>query len=243
MKDLLCQDCSPYAAHVFEIQPTFPQICPEYCSDVYDNCEYVLKQIIKDNAIQEALSNSKEEFCNMVHDQNDNTSRYCYPEILNNTDLNRDIDRQTSSEVGCLCLVEVASGLYNPLRLVPHPSDPTRMYILEQPGLIKVFVDWNKLNKPFLDLSGVIRKPTGGGDENGLLGLCFDVNYQTSRKLYVAYTIHKPGYNSESIISQFLHKEGNPDVVDPDSEIIILRVNQPGSWHNGGEVTLKKTHF
>lgn len=236
-KDLLCQECSPYAAHVYENEPSFPEICLDYCHTLYDNCGLVLETLLKDNDLKLAFRASKDEFCTSVFDPNN--AVYCYPEIIDNTDLNKAIDRQTNSEAGCMCVVEFANGLYNPLRLLPHPTDMDRIYILEQSGHVILFINWNRLKTPFLDMKSRIRQPTSQGDENGLLGLCFHLDYKNNRKLYVGYTIDGgPGVLSVSVVSQFQHELGNPDKVDMDTEIILLKVNQPSRVHNGGEVRL-----
>lgn len=69
----------------------------------------------------------------------------------------------------------VVSDLSNPLLLAAPASDP-RLFIVEQPGRIRIVESGNLLPTPFLDLSGQI----SSGGERGLLGLAFHPSYATN---------------------------------------------------------------
>lgn len=126
-------------------------------------------------------------------------------------------------------------GFTQPVYLT-HSGDGTdRLFVVEQPGVIKVFD-----NDPaatavsvFLDISN--RVVSGG--EMGLLGLAFDPDYATNGYFYVYYTDYSCAGDSRcSVLSRFT-VSGNPDQADASSEAVILRIQQPFENHNGGTIT------
>ena len=68
------------------------------------------------------------------------------------------------SKVGGIALRPVATRLEAPLYLTAPPGDP-RLFIVEQPGRVRVVRDGRLLPKPFLDLSAKVSY----GGERGLL--------------------------------------------------------------------------
>ncbi|MNS04022.1 Quinoprotein glucose dehydrogenase B precursor [compost metagenome] len=113
------------------------------------------------------------------------------------------------------------------------PSDGTnRLFVLEQPGRIRVFG-----NRPdpeaaatFLDISDRV---DDSGNEMGLLGLAFDPDYKTNRTFYVNYTAGNP---RRTVISRFKATEADANKADPASEEVVLTFDQPYSNHNGGQL-------
>ena len=81
-----------------------------------------------------------------------------------------------------IAAVRVASGLSQPLYVTSPPSDPNRLFIVEQAGLINSDLTTGAmLATPFLD----VRSEVSLGSETGLLGLAFDPNFQTNGYFYV----------------------------------------------------------
>src|SRR5206468_9374324 len=78
----------------------------------------------------------------------------------------------------------IANGLDSPLGISSTPSEPNRLYIVEQPGLVRVLDGGKLLEQPFLD----IRDQVVSGGEQGLLSLAFDPDYATNHLFYVDYT-------------------------------------------------------
>jgi glucose/arabinose dehydrogenase len=113
------------------------------------------------------------------------------------------------------------------------PADGTnRLFVLEQPGRIRVFG-----NRPdpegaatFLDITDRV---DDSGNEMGLLGLAFDPGYKTNRTFYVNYTAGNP---RRTVISRFKATEADANKADPASEEVILTFDQPYSNHNGGQI-------
>ena len=101
--------------------------------------------------------------------------------------------------------------------------------MLEKEGRIRIVRDGVLVETPFLDISERI---TAKGTEQGLQNVAFPPSYVNHQRFYVSYT----DTNGDTVISRFT-TSADPDRADPDSEEIILTINQPGALHNGG--TLK----
>jgi glucose/arabinose dehydrogenase len=125
-------------------------------------------------------------------------------------------------------LQEVVSGLSFPLYLTAPSGDPSRLFIVEKGGAIRVVKDGVLLPTPFLDLTG--RVSTGG--EQGLLGLAFDPEYASNGRFVVHYT----DGNGNTVVSLFRVAAGDADLADPGSETVVLTAEQPFSNHNGGQI-------
>ena len=70
-------------------------------------------------------------------------------------------------------------------------------------------------------------------NEQGLLGLTFHPNYENNGFFYLNYMADNPLRN---VISQFAVSEDNPNIADADSEVILLEIEQPHPFHNGGQL-------
>ncbi len=126
-------------------------------------------------------------------------------------------------------LVSVAKGLKAPLGLFHAGDGNGRLFIVEQPGTIRIWENGKLSNKPFLDIQDRV---TSGG-EKGLLGLAFHPKFSENRRLFVNYT--SPIKGLHTVISEF--RVGNqPDEADKKSERILLTIPQPYSNHNGGNI-------
>ena len=71
-----------------------------------------------------------------------------------------------------------------------------------------------------------------------MLGLAFDPDYGSNGYFYVYYTApdSRSGIASRSTVSRFSVSGDDPDMGDPQSEIVILEVDQPEVNHNGGHL-------
>lgn len=79
----------------------------------------------------------------------------------------------------------VAQGLTQPIYVCAPEGDLHRLFVVEQPGRIRVVRDGVLLAAPFLDIDAEV---TSTGREQGLLGLAFHPNYRTNGKYYVYFT-------------------------------------------------------
>jgi glucose/arabinose dehydrogenase len=123
----------------------------------------------------------------------------------------------------------VASGLSSPVFVTAPPGDTDRLFIVQQGGAIKIL----NLQTLVVNATPFITIPVTSGSEAGLLGMAFDPQYASNRYFYVDYTRSISG-QLMTFVSRFTTSAGNPDVADPNSELVILSFNQPFSNHNAG---------
>ena len=117
-----------------------------------------------------------------------------------------------------VALEEIAHGLARPVLLVSPPHDPRR-FVVEQRGRIVILP-----HTTFFTIKGL-----ADGNEEGLLGLAFHPRFETNGKLYVNYT-------SEDMATHIVEYHATGDRVDPASAREIIRIDQPYSNHNGGNL-------
>ena len=121
--------------------------------------------------------------------------------------------------------------LSNPLT-VRHAGDGSgRIFTITTGGTIRIYDGSSLLTTPFLDITSKVRS----GNEQGLLGLDFDPNYSSNGYFYVYYTQETPN-TGDTIVERYKVSSGNPNVADPNSGHILLRIDQPASNHNGGDI-------
>ncbi len=73
----------------------------------------------------------------------------------------------------------------SPTYLTGAPGSPKLLFVVEQPGRIKVMRGGRVLDRPFLDISGLVGYD---GAERGLLSVAFPPDYATSGRFYIYYT-------------------------------------------------------
>jgi len=134
-------------------------------------------------------------------------------------------------------LERVARGFKSPTVLT-HSGDGTdRLFIADLTGEIYILDDENLLSIPFLDLSDKMVKLNPIYDERGLLGLAFHPEYENNGRFFVYYSAPKSGegIDHQSIIAEYQVSE-DPNLADPESETIIMQIDQPEANHNGGQL-------
>lgn len=104
------------------------------------------------------------------------------------------------------------------------PGDPTTLYVVEQPGTIRI-VRSGKIAGTFLD----IRSKVKSGGEQGLLSMAFSPQYASNHLFYVSYT----DVNGNSRVARYRAANGRGV---RSSGRILLAVHQPFDNHNGGQL-------
>jgi len=121
---------------------------------------------------------------------------------------------------------ERLTGLY------PTPLSGDLWLATEQVGRVHLIFPGSQASPEpdagiFLDISN---KVSTGGNEEGLLGLALAPDFATSGVFYVYYSAAVP---RRSVLSRF-ESAGNAGI--PESETVILEVEQPFANHNGGQI-------
>jgi glucose/arabinose dehydrogenase len=123
--------------------------------------------------------------------------------------------------------VRVASGLDWPIYGIAPPGDP-RLFIVEQPGFVRVLEQGQILPAAFLDIDSLVINTTGN-DERGLLGLAFHPAYPDSPYIYVDYV-----NNANTTVIARYTRSADPDRIDHSTARIVLTIAQPYTNHKGG---------
>lgn len=151
--------------------------------------------------------------------------------------------------------VEVATdGLIAPLKGVPAPGQPNRLYVVDQVGTLWA-VDLTAGTKTvFLDVRQRLVTLGACGpntfDERGLLGLAFHPNYATNGLIYTYTSEPESGAptfpstiplgtaDHQNVVAEWrVPNPGNPgSVVDPGSRRELMRTNWPQFNHDGGDM-------
>ena len=118
----------------------------------------------------------------------------------------------------------VLTGLDAPLYVATAPGEPNNLYVVEQPGVIRVVVNGKLRARPFLDIHRLVVS----GGEQGLLSVAFHPKYRTNHKFYVDYT----DLNGNTRVMEY---KSNGTVATKRLRQVLF-VNQPYANHNGGQL-------
>ena len=140
---------------------------------------------------------------------------------------------------------------YLPVAGLTSPTNMARgengeAFVTDQSGLLLWFegsaLDPNSDVVAFIEFLDIRDRVSNRGSEEGLLGLALDP--QSDGYFYVYYSAADP---RRSVVSRFAYgSEGQPTVgpsADPDSELIILEIEQPYANHNGGQIAFGPDGF
>jgi glucose/arabinose dehydrogenase len=136
------------------------------------------------------------------------------------------IPTETSTDESSLRLklTRVATGLDAPDDLASTPGEPNRLYVVEQPGRIRVIENGRLSPQPFLDITSAVQS----GGEQGLLSVAFHPDYADNGLFYVDYT----DLDGDSRIVEFEVRGAEA----PTRTRELLFVDQPYANHNGGQL-------
>jgi glucose/arabinose dehydrogenase len=122
--------------------------------------------------------------------------------------------------------VPIVDGLTRPVDLQSAFDGSGRLFVIEKYGAIRIVKDGQMLDQPFLNIDDRVNDER---NEMGLLGLAFHPNYEQNGYFYVNYT----GEGGHTRISRF---QASNDIADPNSERVLMVIDQPYPNHNGGAV-------
>ncbi len=123
-----------------------------------------------------------------------------------------------------------------PIAFVDPADNLRHRFVATQEGVIYTWSGTTQalLATPFLDLSPTgLNKVLYDGSERGLLAMAAEPDYLTSGRFYVYYTRVSDG---DIVVERYERSTGNPDVANPASSAVILRIDHPASNHNGGQL-------
>jgi glucose/arabinose dehydrogenase len=163
----------------------------------------------------------------------------------------------TNGNVAIL-LQPVATGMAAPDYAISPPGDTTRLFVVEQNGLLRVIQDGTLLPGPALNITNRVQPPlvaTNPNDERGFLGLAFHPGYTNPaspgyRTLYTynseqippatspTYPVPTTATNNyKNVVNEWKISTTNASVVDPASRREVISFGKTAGNHNGGTCT------
>jgi glucose/arabinose dehydrogenase len=124
-----------------------------------------------------------------------------------------------------------------PFYVTGAPGDPSRVFVVEGTGTIRLVKNGVTQPTPFLDISSNVYREISGCplSDCGLFSMALAPDYATSGLFYVFYTRASTGPEAFDLrVYEFRRSAANPDVADPASGRMVLQI--PSVSHNGGQL-------
>ena len=123
-----------------------------------------------------------------------------------------------------------ASGLDRPLQVASARDGSSRLFVVEQPGVIKVVRNGVVRSGSYLNISARVNS---AGGEQGLLSVAFDPTFRAHPRLWVAYTRG----DGALVIARFRAPSAGAGHVAASTGRTVLVVPHPvNTNHNGGQL-------
>lgn len=113
-----------------------------------------------------------------------------------------------------------------PIALATYPGDPTRLFVAERAGTVRLVVGDDAQATPVLDVA-----PISLDGERGLLSVVAAPDYPVSGKLYVYYT----DTGGDIRIDEFVRSGTSPEVAASRRNVLVIE-HSSESNHNGGQL-------
>ncbi|HWM63020.1 MAG TPA: PQQ-dependent sugar dehydrogenase [Solirubrobacterales bacterium] len=115
----------------------------------------------------------------------------------------------------------------SPVYVAAAPGFPQLLFVVEQPGTVRVLSGGRRLGRPFLDISGMVEF----GGERGLLSIAFPPDYKRSGRFYVYYTDQQ----GDIRVDEF-RRENATQAARGSRRAVIEIPHRTNSNHNGGQL-------
>lgn len=126
-----------------------------------------------------------------------------------------------------LTLQPAASGLHMPVQVTHANDNSGRLFVAEKEGRIRIVHDGATVDTPFLDIASRVLCCV----HRGLIDVAFPPSHTAPDHFYISYT----NLDGHTVISRF-HVSHDPNRADPESEEVVLVIDQPAEHHNGGHL-------
>ena len=125
-------------------------------------------------------------------------------------------------------------GFDQPVYITGAPGFPKLLFVVEQPGRIKVVAGGRKLRRSFLNITALVQD----GGERGLLSVAFHPGYQRNRLFYVYYT----DAQGDIRVDEF-KRRGRTRAARGSRRAVIQVPHRAASNHNGGQLQFLGRHL
>jgi glucose/arabinose dehydrogenase len=131
-----------------------------------------------------------------------------------------------SATPSALHLKLIASGLDSPVYVTAPRTERNKLYVVEQPGVIRVLVNGRLQPQPFLDIHDMVKS----GGEQGLLSMAFHPNYAKNHRFFVYF-------NDTSGDVRVYEFRSNGTIGLPNTgKSLLLVPHREFDNHNGGQL-------
>jgi len=159
----------------------------------------------------------------------------------------------------------VGTGLEQPTAIAAPRADPTRLYVTEKWGIIRLIKDGVLQTTPALDIRTAVLEggPQAGNEllhqgKRGLVGLAFHPEYETNGRIFVLYvadqgtvgvygTAQNQWDDGDMTIAEYKRSTSNPDIFDPTPVAEIVQWDKGNcdqcNQHNGGSLEVDVDGF
>jgi glucose/arabinose dehydrogenase len=128
------------------------------------------------------------------------------------------------------------------VKLVQHPTDADRWYVVEQRGRVFTLLASSPAATRALALDVEALFDLAQGNEEGLLGMAFSPSFASDGEVFFSYT-EISAANVDSVVARFESPDGGltfvPVAGDPD----VIRFDSEQSNHNGGDLAFGPDGF
>lgn len=124
-----------------------------------------------------------------------------------------------------------------PVKLVQHPVDEDRWYVVEQGGEVHTFLasDPVATRAVAVDVDDFVGD-LGSANEQGLLSMVFDRDFDTTGEVYLHYTDDTVDGESVLVLARYVSPDGGLSFA-PAASPIVLEIDHPDEEnHNGGDL-------
>jgi glucose/arabinose dehydrogenase len=124
----------------------------------------------------------------------------------------------------------------SPVKLVQHPTDAHRWYVVEQGGHVKTFLD----NDTAPATNAATVSGLSSDSEQGLLGMAFAPDFTTSGEIYLAYT----DSSNRLVLSRWVSGNGGSTFIPNSANPVVLAIpHTPSTNHNGSDIAFGSDGF
>jgi glucose/arabinose dehydrogenase len=126
----------------------------------------------------------------------------------------------------------------SPYYVTGDPGDPSRVFVVEGEGTIRLVENGVAQSTPFLTIPEML-SPSAECKDCGLYSMAFAPDYAASGLFYVFYTRDSAVPDEEHYlrIEEFRRSAANPDIANPASRRVVLEIpHLETHFHNGGQL-------
>lgn len=130
-----------------------------------------------------------------------------------------------------LTTVSVATGLTKPMQVAFAAGDESRLYVIEQRGIVKLIKNGVLQTTAFLNIDSIVPEQT----YSGLLGIAFHPQYVANGRFFVYHTTGTTAAIT-MWLAEYTRSATNADIADATSRRVMFKLATPSTqgYHLGG---------